>query len=91
MLTVTPPVTLAPDQVWVFVTGDTDAVDAARLAHLPGSDCFIALSGDVFAVDGTLPTYPTGDLVAGFRWATAQDIAAHADLFDHTKGVADNG
>lgn len=82
MLTVTPPLAYTADAVWVLVTADTGAVDAARMAYLPGSECFIAMPSDVFDTTGALPTYRyNGELVAGFRWANTSDMAEHAELF----------
>lgn len=83
MLHMTPPLALTPDAVWVFVTSeDGPAVDAARLAHIPGSSTFAALPVEVFTTSGLFPACAsTGEYVTGFRWATAADIDAHAHLF----------
>jgi hypothetical protein len=82
MLTVTPPLALSSDAIWVLITGEGPAVDAARLAHLPGTDKFIALPCAVFDTAGVLPTHPeSGDVLTGFRWATVADVTGHAELF----------
>ncbi|EHR50573.1 hypothetical protein SacmaDRAFT_2322 [Saccharomonospora marina XMU15] len=82
MLTVTPPLAVDDDQIWVLVASDAGAVDAARMAHIPGSDTFVAFPVEAFDTGGVLPTYRVnGECVTGFRWATTTDLAAHADLF----------
>lgn len=86
MLSVTPPLAYTADAVWVLVSSDFGAIDAARMAYLPGSDCFIAMPSDVFNTAGVLPTYRfNGEVVAGFRWATTADIQDHAELFTGAK------
>ncbi|MBK1785978.1 hypothetical protein [Prauserella cavernicola] len=82
MLTVTPPLAVDDSHVWVLVSGESGAVDAARLAHIPDSATFAALPVHVFNTAGLFPTYAdTGEAVLGFRWATTTDIAAHVHLF----------
>lgn len=82
MLSVTIPMATTPDEVWVFISGDNGAVDVGRIAHWPGTCRFVALPIEAFNPRAVLPTYsPTGELVAGYRWATTADIEAHADLF----------
>lgn len=82
MLTITPPLALDSTHVWVLVTGDGPAVDAARLAYSPATGRFIALQVEAFTTTGMLPTYTaTGELVTGLRWATVTDVDAHADVF----------
>ncbi|GAA1221121.1 hypothetical protein [Prauserella alba] len=82
MLSVTPPLALDGDTVWVFVSADTGAVDAARMAHVPGTETFAALPVEAFDPDSVLPTFrTTGEPVDGFRWATTADVDAHADMF----------
>lgn len=81
MLTSTMPIATTPEQVWVFISADTGAVDVARLAHYAGSTTFIALPVAVFDPHAVIPAYPTGELVPGFRWATVADIEAHTDVF----------
>ncbi|TWE29770.1 hypothetical protein [Prauserella muralis] len=82
MLTITPPLAVDNGHVWVLVSAESGAVDAARLAHIPGTTTFAALPVQVFNTAGLLPTYAdTGEPVTGFRWATTADITAHLDLF----------
>lgn len=82
MLTITPPLAVDDTHLWVFVAADTGAVEAARLAHVPGSTTFAALPVEVFTTSGLLPTYRhSGEPVDGFRWATTADVTAHAHLF----------
>lgn len=82
MLTVTPPLALTSEHVWVLVSSPTGAVDAARIAHAPGTDRFIALPCLAFNTTGLFPAFlADGELVPGFRWATVADIDAHAHLF----------
>jgi hypothetical protein len=82
MLTVTPPISLTADQVWVFVTNDTSAVAGARMAYCSAGPRFLALPMADFDTTTLLPCYgDTGELITGFRWATTTDIEAHADLF----------
>jgi hypothetical protein len=82
MLTVTIPMATTPDAVWVFISNEHGIVDVARMAHFPGSRRFIALPIEAFDPRAVLPTYTaTGELVSGFRWATTDDVDAHADLF----------
>lgn len=76
MLTITPPLAVDDGQLWLLVAAESGAVDAARLAHNPGSTAFAALPVDVFNTAGLLPTYgDTGEPVPGFRWATTADLA----------------
>lgn len=87
MLTITPPLAVDATHVWVLVTGDGPAVDAARLAYIPATGRFVALPVEAFTTTGALPAYTaTGELVAGIRWATTDDIAAHVELFTDTSG-----
>ncbi|MFD2419969.1 hypothetical protein [Amycolatopsis pigmentata] len=82
MLKATMPIATGPDEIWVFVSIWTGAVDVARMAHCPDSHRFIALPIHVFNPGAVLPTYTaTGELVPGFRWATVADIEAYPDLF----------
>lgn len=75
------PMATSPDHVWVFVTSYTGAVAVSRLAHKPGSSVFIGLPGEAFDLSALLPTYVTGELLDGFRWATTADVDAYAHLF----------
>jgi hypothetical protein len=82
MLTVTIPMATSRNEVWVFISADNGAVDVARIAHYPGSRRFIALPIEAFDPRALLPAYrATGELVAGFRWATTDDVDAHPDQF----------
>lgn len=82
MLTVTSPIGLDAHHVWVFVCAPTGAVDAARIAHAPGTARFIALPCLAFDTTTLLPTLPhTGEPLPGFCWATTADIDGHAHLF----------
>lgn len=82
MLTASQPIATSPDQVWVFVSAPSGAVDVVRLAHAPGSPRFLGLPIDAFDPASVLPTYSaTGELVEGYRWATAADIDDYAYLF----------
>jgi len=82
MLTVTPPLALTSNHLWVLVSSHTGAVDAARMAHAPGTNRFIALPCQAFNTTGLFPAFlADGELLPGFRWATAADIDAHAHLF----------
>jgi len=82
MLTATKPMALTPDQLWVFVSGDNGIVDVARLSHHPDRGRFMALPIEAFDPRSLLPTYtPTGELLNGWRWATAHDVDAYAHLF----------
>ncbi|WP_233157176.1 MULTISPECIES: hypothetical protein [Amycolatopsis] len=82
MLTATKPMALTPEQLWVFVTGDNNAVDVARLAHAPEIGGFIALPISAFDPYALLPAYaPTGELLEGWRWATSRDVETYAHLF----------
>lgn len=83
MLTVTPPISVSADEVWIFIAADeTGATEAARMAHFPGTTKFIALPAEVFNTAGLFPAFAdTGEYVTGFRWATTADVDEHADQF----------
>ncbi|HVV09022.1 hypothetical protein [Amycolatopsis sp.] len=82
MLTPSQPIATSPDQVWVFVSATGGAVDVVRLAHVPGSPLFVGLPIEAFDPSAVLPTYSaTGELVEGYRWATAADVDEYAYLF----------
>lgn len=83
MLTVTPPIAVDTDAIWVLVSSpNTGAVDAARMAHRPGTDRFIALPCLVFDTAALLPVCKaSGEPLDGFRWATVADLLDHAHLF----------
>lgn len=82
MLTITPPLAVDGEQVWILVASQAGAVDACRLAHIPGTDTFAALPTGAFHTEGALPAFlADGELVPRFRWATAADIDDHAGLF----------
>lgn len=81
MFTETVPMATSPDHVWVFVTAWTGAVAVSRLAYNPVRRMFIGLPSEAFDLMALLPTYVTGELLDGFRWATTADVDAHAYLF----------
>lgn len=82
MLTVTPPLALGADSVWVFLASTNGAVDACRLAHIPGTETFAALPTGAFHTTGVLPAFlADGELVPRFRWATTADITTYTHLF----------
>lgn len=83
----TPPIATDAHHVWIVIHSDESrAVDAARIAHYPGSQRFIALPAHTYNTSALMPIYPDrGDPITGFRWATTADVEAHPHLFTDTE------
>lgn len=82
-MNITMPISLGPDEVWLFVEPDCDCgqcVNAARIAFTGWR--FIALPTEVFNTEGLFPSYRNDDEeIAGLTWATTTDITANLHIF----------
>jgi hypothetical protein len=68
-------------EVWTFCPCWHDGVLAERLAYSPTDGVFIGLTQDEGNTKAPAPAYWDDPNSYGFRWATAADVEAHADLF----------